>query len=105
MTNTQKPLDLIESTILTITQTQRALNESREQYIAQSILTPLPWGTHDAGKVAPLLPVEQARDVIAWHEAHLERCANAMANGVGIIRWIRREEAEYLYPRAPDANL
>ena len=44
MTNTQKPLDLIESTILTITQTQRALNESREQYIAQSILTPLPGG-------------------------------------------------------------
>lgn len=33
---------------------------------AQSILT-------EAGAAGPLLPYEQARDVVAWHESHLQR--------------------------------
>lgn len=33
---------------------------------AQSILT-------DVGNVGPFLPYEQARDVVAWHESHLQR--------------------------------
>lgn len=99
MTLTEKPKDLIEKTILTTTQTQRALGEERERYLAQSILTPMPWGTHDAGRVGPILPVEQARDVIAWHEAHRQRCAELIARGGIITRLICREELEFFYPR------
>jgi hypothetical protein len=36
------------------------------RYRAQSILT-------DAGSPGPLLPYEQARDVVAWHESRLQR--------------------------------
>lgn len=39
------------------------------RYRAQSILTV-------AGAAGPMLPIEQARDVLAWHDAHVRRaCA------------------------------
>lgn len=87
-----------DGTVLTDEEARRALGETREQAIAQSILTPMPWGTHDAGKVGPILPIEQARDVIAWHERHRQRCTELSAFGFAITRWVSREEAEFIYP-------
>lgn len=36
------------------------------RYRAQSILT-------EPGAPGPLLPIDQARDVVRWHESHLQR--------------------------------
>ena len=46
-----KPADPLENVVLTR---------------AQSILT-------EVGAVGPLLPYDQARDVVRWHESHLRR--------------------------------
>lgn len=39
------------------------------RYRAQSILTL-------DGAAGPLLPIEQARDVVAWHDAHVRRSSH-----------------------------
>lgn len=75
----------------------RALSDCRIQYMAQSVLTPMPWGTHDPGRVGPILPVEQALDVLLWNERHQIRALN-MPPGVVLRCWISAEELRHLYP-------
>lgn len=93
-----KPMETNNSPVLTESEAQRALSEASEQYRAQSILTPMPEGTHDAGRVGPILPLHQARDVIAWHEDNRKRRAE-LSEFTMYARWISMAEMKALFPK------
>jgi hypothetical protein len=62
---------------------------------AQSILTM-------DGQVGPLLPIEQALDVVAWHERHLAGQARQRTGwAYAPIHWIRHNTTDQ---RAVDAS-